>query len=274
MLVFSCGGPSTDGSNADESADAEFVDEENDEETRDDFLYTLPSPLQISSIFRRSGLEFIPELTSSPDLVSNYNTKLSQKLNFGVYTADLAYSSLNNQNQDCIDYIAVISSLSESLWMTNIFASVSILERFENNLGDSDSLGYIIADFQMELDSYLDENGLSTNSLIIFTGAWIECMYLAFKSIENQENSTLEGRLIEQSKICNSLIAILQATGGDDPELAKLLTQLKQFNENFVGYDIESIEDAEGLAKLVFTPEQRKAAIEDITTTRNLIING
>lgn len=252
-------------------ADIDVTEEDNPDDNA--FLYSLPSPLQIASIFRRSGLEYQPGITNDPARVSNYNVKFVQKLNFGVYTADLAYSALNEKNQDCIDYVNALSQLSESLWMTNIFSSVSILSRFEQNMGNADSLGYIIADFQMELDSYLEENGLSSNSLVIFSGAWIESMHLAFSSIKSGSNQQLLGRMIEQKKIAQSLIEVLSQEK-QDADIDQLISHLKKINGHFDGFDIESIESEEDLEKLNMTSEQITAVTSDITEARNYIING
>lgn len=272
MVFVSCDPPPAETETEEPKQEVEVIEEDPGE--ANEFLYTLPSPLQIASIFRRSGLDYIPNLTNSPDNVSKYNTKLSQKLNFGVYTADLAYSSLNNQNQACIDYVKVIGNLSESLWMTNIFSSVSILQRFESNLGNTDSLGYIISDFQMELDSYLEENGLSTNSLLIFTGAWAESMYLAFNSLEAAPNAKLLGRLIEQKKISESLIEKLEAENDEDPEMAALIEQLKAVDMHFKDFQTDDLEDESALEQFEMSDEARKAALEDIVAMRNLIVNG
>lgn len=270
LFIASCGGSQDDS----ESDDVELMEvTEVDDPSDNAFLYTLPSPLQIASIFRRSGLNYIPDLTNNPSNVDNYNTKFIQKLNFGVYATDLAYSALNDKNQASIDYVKAMSRLSESLWMTNIFNSVSILKRFENNMGNADSLGYIIADFQMELDSYLEENGLSSNSLIIFSGAWIESFYLAFKSIEANYNPELISRLIEQKKIANNLIDILEKQE-KDADLDVLIGHIKKINAHFDEYDVENINSEEALFDLNMTKEKIAPILKDVEEARSFIING
>jgi len=271
IAMISCAGPSSSDADSDEIPKIEVTEEDNAEDN--DFLYALPSPLQIASIFRRSGLIYIPDMTNNPDKVSNYNTKLIQKLNFGVYAADLAYSALNDKNQECIDYVKALSQLSESLWMTNVFSSVSILDRFEENLGNPDSLGYIIADFQMELDSYLEENGLSANSLVIFSGAWIESMHLAFKSLEGNPNPKLFGRIVEQRKIADNLIEILKKED-DDAELNMLIAHLEKISNHFASFNLDNIEEIEELESLTMSEEDINSAIADIDEARNFIING
>ena len=43
--------------------------------------YHLPSPLQVASIFKKSGLEYNSGVTNTPDKASNYTEELSQMLN-------------------------------------------------------------------------------------------------------------------------------------------------------------------------------------------------
>ena len=58
FFIISCGG-SPESTEEDEPLTVEVT--EVDDPGNNEFLYTLPSPLQIASIFRRSGLEYIPE---------------------------------------------------------------------------------------------------------------------------------------------------------------------------------------------------------------------
>lgn len=271
VAIISCAEPQQNEDDAEDLTEIDVTQMDDPEENG--FLYSLPSPLQLASIFRRSGLTYIPELTNDPGNVSNYNTKFIQKMNFGAYAADLAYTALNEQNQSCIEYVQALSSLSESLWMTNIFSSVSILNRFENNMGNGDSLGYIISDFQMEMDTYLEENGLSANSLVIFSGAWIESMHLALQSMEGDPNPILMSRLIEQKKILIDLIEILRKED-QDAELDILLNNLSKVAAHFKGYDIESIETEEELNALTMSKEAIEKLTVDVEETRKFIVNG
>jgi hypothetical protein len=271
QLIVGCGG------NQQETPAEEVIDTAavapNRQEIEENFIMTLPSPLQLASIFRRSGLEYVAGLTNPHDNVSKYNTKNSQKLNFGVYSADLAYSALNDQNQDCINYVKNIGVLSERLWLTNIFSSVSVLKRFEDNMGDSDSLGYVIADIQMDLDSYLDENGLSQNSILIFSGAWVESMYIGLRSITEKPNPKLASRLIEQKKIINNLVKVLEAD--ETQYMNDIVRMVSKVNTHFDKFEgIEDLDEESMLEKYAFTELEQQNLLADVEELRNKIING
>jgi hypothetical protein len=122
----------------------------------------------------------------------------------------MAYNVLHNQTQEAINYLKVMNDLSEKLWMTDVFNNNNLRERFEKNIGNADSLAYIIADMQMELDNYLEENELEDASVVVFAGAWIESMYLASQTSDLTDNLKLNVKLSEQTIILESLINLLK----------------------------------------------------------------
>lgn len=261
-LIFACGGDHEETTNEEVVITEEVVTEE--ETAQID--YVLPSPLQIAELFKRAGLTYIGDVTNAPESVDNYTTKYDQKLNYGVYSADMAYCIMNNQTQESIDYLATLSKLSEKLWMTDIMGSMGLTDRLEANVGNEDSLTYIMADLQMQMDDYLDENGMGYTGSIIFAGAWIETLYLGTKVNENEKNEKLIGRLSEQAVILESLIASIKQSDTDN-EYAELITDLEGLNATFNGY-ADSEED------FMLNDEAVSTLGEQIKTLRAKIIGA
>ncbi len=216
-----------------ENVTTEEVVEEVEMATEEESMsYLLPSPLQIAEIFKNSGLTYIGDLTNSTELAASYNTKYSQKLNFGVYSADMAYCIINNQTQPAINYLSTLRELSEKMWMTDVFNTMGLSKRLENNVGEQDSLTTIMADLQIRLDNYLDENGMGYTGPVIFAGAWIETMYLGAKVNQANSNEKLIYRLTEQSVVLENLIKVLEQIN-EDNDFDDLIADLKVINENF-----------------------------------------
>lgn len=238
-LMYACAGEQNETITEEEVVATEEVAMEEEMEQID---YVLPSPLQIAELFKRAGLTYIGDVTNAPENVDNYTAKYDQKLNYGVYSADMAYCIMNNQTQESIDYLTTLSKLSEKLWMTDIMGSMGLTDRLEANVGNEDSLTYIMADLQMQMDDYLDENGMGYTGSIIFAGAWIETLYLGTKVNENERNEKLIGRLSEQAIILESLIASIKQSDTDN-EYAELVTDLENLNTAFSGYSDDSEED-------------------------------
>ena len=227
--------------------------------------YILPSPLQIAELFKNAGLTYIGDLTNSIEKVDNYNSKYDQKLNYGVYASNMAYCIMNNQTQESINYLATLKKLSEKLWMTDIMGSMGLTERLEANVGNEDSLTYIMADLQMQMDDYLDENGMGYTGSIIFAGAWIETMYIAAKVNEAEANPKLISRLSEQAVVLESLVASIKQND-DDNEFAELVADLEGINKHFDGFDSDSDED------FTLSAEAVKSLSDDLTTLRTKIV--
>ncbi len=244
------------------------------EDIEDDVQYTLPSPLRVANMFKRSGLTYKSGLTNTPDNISKYNTKSTQKLNFGAYSADLAYCSLNDQNQDAITYMKTLGELSSKLWMTNIFSNVEVLERFEKNIGNEDSIAFVIADLQMELDDYLEENGMSHNGIIIFAGAWIETMYLGSNVLGEEDPEKLSQLLSEQVSVVDNLLGLCDQNQEDiDPELTADLKKLSAHLDKFRAAE-ESAEDSDEDVVVVLSKEEIKSLAQDVEEIRTKMVNG
>ena len=97
MLLASCGNET---SKEDSVTEADTVATETATVEVEDVSYSLPSPLQIASIFKKSGLKYKDGITSTLKDPSKYTTNLSKALNLGIYSADLSYTVLNKQNQE------------------------------------------------------------------------------------------------------------------------------------------------------------------------------
>ena len=261
-LLYSCGGdnqPPTDESTTIDSTEVEASNEVATEEV----TYMLPSPLQIVSLFKNAGLEYVGGITNPKENVNNYNSKYNQKLNFGVYAADMAYTITNNQSQESINYLNALRELSEKIWLTDVINTMGVSERLEKNVGNEDSLVTIMADLQMDLDDYLDENGSSYTGSIIFAGAWIESMYLALNGHSNS-NEKLSTRLSEQDYILENIIgAVKQAN--EDHEFDDLVTSLEQLHMHFEDLNEE---------KPVLSNEKIETLKASIVELRTNIING
>jgi hypothetical protein len=266
LLVFStflyaCGGEQ------EEVIEEEVVEEisEEDFEMTDQVDYVLPSPLQIAELFKSAGLTYIGDLASNTDKAENLNSKYDQKLNFGVYSADMAYCIMNDQSQESINYLNTLRKLSEKMWMTDVFNTLGLTERLEANVGNEDSLTFIMADLQMQMDDYLEENGMGATGHIIFAGAWVETMYLGVKVNESEKNEKLISRLSEQAVILDGVIKSIEQTD-EDNEFGELIADLKNINKHFAGFNEDSEEE------FVLTDEQIANLSVDVTALRTKIV--
>lgn len=200
---------------------------EQNTKAEENVYYTLPSPLQIAYVFKKAGLTYKPGLVINTSDIEKYTTKEKQLLIMGIYIADMAYCVLNDQTQGAMNYLNAINQLSEKLWRINIISS-ELYKKYEKNVINKDSLATIIADIQMSMDDYLENNKMNDAAVIIFTGAWQESVFLASQTT-NLDNKTITSRLSEQLEVLESIL--------------KLLEKNKEIDVNFILNDLKEIKN-------------------------------
>ncbi len=240
-----------------------------------DVSYSLPSPLQIASIFKKSGLKFKAGITSQEKDPGKYTTNLSKALNLGVYSADLSYTVLNKQSQEAMNYMKLSRQLADNLGMGSVFEEANLSKRFEKNLSNEDSLAYIIAELQMVTDMYLDENDQQQITSIVFSGAWIESMYVGSKVFEKEKDKELNNKLAEQMTILSSIIGALKAQEAKDPNMASLIADLESVKTIYVS--LPSVKNATADSddkQMTLTDDETAQLTKKIEELRTKFIKG
>lgn len=240
VLLFSC---SSEPEVKTENTAAEAPQEEVQKvETEEEFV--LPSTVQIGDLFRNSGLEYVSGLTLDPQKSTSYNTTFDKYFAFGAYWTDMTYCVLNQQSQEARKYMKVLKDLSSELGAGEVYGDKDLLERFDQNLEDNDSILSILIEIDEKTDAYVDDNDQHEFALVAFVGGWAEGMYLGVSTSSYEGHSQLTGRIIEQMVILDQLVAGLSQYEGSskrvDEVLASMIEMQKFFNE------IPAISDMEG----------------------------
>jgi hypothetical protein len=184
---------------------------------------TLPSSLQVATIFKKSGLKFIPGITNPTDNVIRYNTtNVKRAVNLGIYSSDLAYAMLNRQFQESKNYLKATKDLGSQLGLNRAFEANNLAERFDKNIGKEDSLLKIVSDIQMQTDILLEDNKQKYITAIAFAGAWIESLYIASKVYGSDKNKNVSVSLVEQLTIADKISRALKICERREPECKML----------------------------------------------------
>lgn len=234
---------------------------------QDSETFLLPSPLQIASIFKNAGLVYFPGLTSTVKDASQYNSTFDAAINMGIFSADLSYCVLNKQTQEALDYMKVVKSLSEKLGFGSVFQSNALMNRFQNNMGNTDSLASVIADLQMETDSYLEANKQKYVGIIAFCGAWVESMYVGSKVYEKGKSSNVSSRISEQMNILDNLGKLLAKYQSADSHIKGLISDLDVIQKEYSGYSEVKNFNPDGDQPISLTPEhiaQISSLVQDL----------
>ncbi|MGL4597563.1 MAG: hypothetical protein ACRCYO_08550 [Bacteroidia bacterium] len=238
---------------------------------------TLPSPLHVAAMFKRSGMKFLPGLINPTDKATTYATSISRAQNMGVYSADMAYCVLNKQTNDAQQDMKTIRELASLINLGKIFDNTALYDRFNNNLASEDSLRRIIADIQFETDQQLEANQQNHLYGVIFSGAWIESMYIGAQVYKKEGTQNLVPTLLEQMNILKSIVTELETQQAADPAIPTLIADLKELQAHFdqMPFKKQLNDNPElGLSEIKVTKEEMDALIVKIEALRNKIVNG
>jgi hypothetical protein len=234
----------------------------------------MPSPIQVAAMFNRSGLKYEGGITNPTSNINKYNTKTARFLNFGVYSADLAYAVLNSERQASLDYIKVVRELSDKIGMPGIFDGGNLLTSFEKNIENQDSILFILTTIKLRTDDYLAENNDQSKEAVFFAAAWVEGMYLGSKSATTE--SSITPRIIEQMTILTNVIGAVKSQNDESLDLTYLIEGLERIHNTFEGFaEVKSLENEDvSFSDVNLTNEEIATLNKEIETLRTKIING
>lgn len=247
-----------------ESENSEYKNEVQDDSSDDlnhsieidtmdnDYVFMPPSPIQIASILNKANMKYEEGLANNISNVKLYSTRFKQSINFGVYACDLAYCVTNDKYEEASKYLKVSKDLAAKIGMESIFLSDNLVDRFEANVGNQDSIMSILFHVQMMTDDYIYDNDLTDLSVIYFTGAWVEGMNIGTHTMLGNDDHKISVLLSEQMTIARSIIRGLRAVKSQTEDLVDLtdhieevvnayhnLWSVKQEGENIEYLDVE-----------------------------------
>jgi hypothetical protein len=196
--------------------------------------YNLPSALQIAYVFKKSGAGFIPTLLNNKANPSKYNTSnYKRAVNFGIYSADLAYCLFNKKYQESKEYLKACKDMGSYLGLNQAFESDNMAQRFDKNLASEDSLVKIVSNVQLKTDVMFEQNKQKHITVIAFTGAWVESMYIAVEVYAKEKNKKVLASLMEQLLLSETIMKSLKSYQNAEPEMQGLITSIEKINSQF-----------------------------------------
>ena len=274
FFLVSCGNSEPTDVNVVDTTTDNSIDEDMFESP--DVDYHLPSPLQVASIFKKSGLVYHSNITNPTTNVSKYTEELKQMLNFGVYSADMAYCVLNEQANEGRKYLGVITTLAEQIGMEAVFENEDLMDRFDANIEDKDSIEILMIDIHERTETYMDENDMQHKSAVQFAGAWTEGMYLGVYDYEkNKAKEGLGSQITEQMAILNNIIKGLKDPKNSGMDIGWLIADMENIQKTFDGFaSVIAYTADENATELVLTDADFKSLGTLVKELRAKIINA
>ncbi len=214
FLLVSCKNVKRDENENSTANESELLEGVEDISESISVFYLFPSPVEILERFKRTDMQYVPDVCNSVENAENYLTSKSKALNLGIYVTDLAYSSLMGRTSEALKYPEVIQSLSADIGISNE-SFISLIKRIQESISQKDSLLEISNDLYFSMIEYLEVGGQLATVAEISSGAYIESLYIALNSIVvySDDNPLVKQiidmkypfeNLLEQAEISNS----------------------------------------------------------------------
>ena len=179
------------------------------EDTGNDTYYQIPSPDEMFGFIKESGLEFNGELLNSIQNADSYSDPTKQALNFGIYSADLAYTAAYEEFNETTKYFGTIQKMAEPLGLNSAFDK-KLIERVQSNLDNADSLVAITNTSYFAVVDYLDQNQQGDKLGIIAAAGWLETVYVVANTTNYAKDKAAVDRLADQKLTLDNLLDYLK----------------------------------------------------------------
>jgi hypothetical protein len=196
-------------------------------------VYPLPTSAQVIKMLTELEVGYIIGISNPVENTKKYFNSSKRAINLGVYGADLSYATLYNIQQEVINYLNAIKSLSNELNMSKVY-NESLYDKIKLNFDNRDELVKILTNSFNDTYGYLSENDQQPLALLVVGGAWVEGMYLTTHVSEAAyQVAGISKVLIEQKKSFELFLEITQPYAGDPSvsDFIKLLDPIKKVYE-------------------------------------------
>jgi hypothetical protein len=246
--------------------------------------YRIPSPDEMFDFIKESGLSFNGELLNSIKNVDRYSDPKKQALNFGIYTADLAYTSAFKEFIETTKYFVTVQKLAESVGISAAF-DPSTIERAMANLNNADSLVAITNTSYFAVVDYLEQNEQGDKLGLIASAGWLETVYVIANSIDYSKDKGALNRLADQKFALDNLLDYMSEYK-ENADVAEVLTwfnelelvfaNLAQKESKGAGISFKKKESGKmllgGGASISMSEDQFNAIKEKVNQIRNNIV--
>lgn len=241
-FVFSCAeGPSEAEKEARKKKELEAEAQEPMKEHKESVYYPIPSPEQMFGFISDNGITYSKDLMNSPANYESYTSPNKKALNFGVYTADLAYCAAYEDINLTLDLYKVVKTMGAELNIEEMMDE-EMMAKMQSNLQNKDSLAIIAGQSYYQAVEFLENNDQEGKLALMSLGGWVESIYITVNAIEKFDPKSETAQRIADQKIT----------------FGNLYVYLKK-NENEIGVK-EEIESVQKIRSVFASLREKKLA--------------
>jgi len=204
-------------------------------------IFSIPSPIQTAIFISGSGAEFNSSAINSHENADNYSSDFYKAINLGIYGADLSYTTIYEDNNLSLKYLAIIRDIASDIGLENSFDE-TLINRFSSNSNNKDSMLVFVSEAFTNADNYLKSNDKNNEAALILTGGWLEAMNILAVSYLDTKNTDIKDRIAQQKNTLLTVVEMLEKLGTSDDymDLASELYELYQYFEG-IEYSYEYV---------------------------------
>lgn len=204
-----------------------------------DLLYRLPTPLEITQIIQETRAPYLFSLTNPPTNVNRYFTQKTKALNLGIYSIDLAYSSIYQRRTETDQFLFCTGKLSEDLGIGSVYDK-TLVESVNSHMDSRDSLIALIKTAFGKTSDFLRRNNRNQVVVLVAAGAFVEGLYIAVSLCQLvPDNSRIATIIFRQKESLDKLLRILGEYDMDST-IKPVADDLAKLGLVFTNYGLES----------------------------------
>ena len=228
--LWACNGSQQENQLIDDNA---VVEEDSVSQDLGQQFFQLPSPVELFMFMWEDGAPFNEANLNSISNVDKYVDLKKKAINLGIYSADLAYCTIYDKNQETMNLFSATKRLADDLGLTEGFDQ-SILDRIDQNIDNSDSLYQITSDSYSKTLTFLQSQGQTQILPYIIYGGWLESIFIATQTVKKfNPESEIAIRISDQGLLLENLKEFFQFIEAKDPKATLVLNDLNELSAIF-----------------------------------------
>jgi len=218
LVISACGGSEEQKKTANIEKPAEGT-----EESLVDF--NIPSPSEQFALIAKMDVNKNTAIMHDPNVAESYTSSAQKALNFGVYTADVAYLTSFNETNKYLTYFGKLEKLGNDIGVAQVFGK-ELGELAKKWDGNADSLFRLSDETYNKTFQRLIEIDKGNELSLMLVGGWIESMHLMIGSSKGYGKSPkLEQAIADQKLVAENLLEFL-VSYQDNPDVAKYTSEI------------------------------------------------
>jgi hypothetical protein len=197
-------------------------------------VYPLPTSAKVIQMLTELEVGYIIGIANPVENTNKYFSNAARAINLGVYGADLSYATLYNMQQEVINYMKAIRSLSNELNMSKIY-NEELYDNIKKNFDNRDELVKTLTNAFNDTYSYLSDNDQQPLALLVVGGAWVEGMYLTTHVSEAAYQVAGISRVLLEQKKSFELFLEITEPYMSDPSVGDFVKQLDPVKKVYEG---------------------------------------